>query len=205
MWPGTDLSAAIFACEARDGSVVYQDRVCPSSPSPVETKRKTEHPLGIHESWLELPDNISDRASCDKYGCQCGQINRHHQDSLASAVADALYIDGSWQRYEWARKQWEELPLNSRQLSTKRETLRDAACEVMIAQQLLYRFSKQVLNTLRKQVRMAENRGFDTTDACLQGKPQACELYDAVQLYSRLVKDSAALHNARELHKATNE
>lgn len=73
----------------------------------------------------------------------------------------------------------------------------EASCEVMMSQTLLRNYADDVLKILEKRVRSAEERGFDIEQPCLDGIPDACALFDAVQLQSRLQKDAAALRTGR--------
>ena len=191
------VSAAIFACETGQ-SVVYQDRPCPLKKA-VKTDKKTTlgNPLSIHESWLVIPEQTAERAFCDKHGCECGNHQIKHSGSLAQAVADALYLDGSWHRYNSSRQAWLEAPSSSAQSHVHRDQMEEAACDVMMSQTILKQYADAVIHRLKKQVLEAEERGFDVETPCLQGSPQACALFQSVQMYKQLQIDAKALKRER--------
>ncbi|MFK7992704.1 MAG: hypothetical protein AB8B87_01110 [Granulosicoccus sp.] len=165
----------------------------------METAKKTVHrfPLSIHESWFDVPEQAEDRAFCDRRGCECGRIERKHQGSLAQAVADALYMDGSWHRYETNYQTWMEAPTSSSESYDSREQMLEASCEIMMAQTLLRNYAKDVVQLLRKRFRQAEERGFDIQQPCLAGEEQACEFFDSVQLLARIQSDAISLQRTR--------
>lgn len=75
----------------------------------------------------------------------------------------------------------------------------EAACEVMISQQILLKFADGVLLKLKQSTRQAEERGFDIAAPCDAGNEQACNYYDAVLLYQRVLADARALQLPRIL------
>ena len=195
----SSTEAAIFACQS-DNTVVFQDRPCPLEKVAAKTQLKTNvsYPLDIHESWFKTPEHAADRAFCDKHGCECGNLVRQHSGSLELAVADALYLDGSWHRYESSYRRWSETPASSQQIHAHRVQMMEASCEIMMAQTLLQNFSREVLLRLKKRLRDAEERGFDIEEPCVQGIDMACELYSSVKIYRQLTRDATALKNARQ-------
>ena len=207
LWPSTPVSAAIFACPSANGdAVIYQDRPCPVA-QPVATAKATvrQLPLGIHKSWFVMPEQADERAFCDRRGCECGRIERKHRGGLARAVADALYLDGSWQRYESAYQQWFDSPSTSTGGYLKREDMQNAACEIMMSQQLLRTFADSVIAELQKQVRLAREKGFDNPEPCERGEDQACALFQSVELYRQLVIDAQVLSHSRGALQASIE
>ena len=178
--------------------MIFQDRPCPiKKQATADTRQAPQQPLLIHESWFELPEQANDRAFCDRRGCECGKFERKHQGALATAVADALYLDGSWHRYESSYLAWLDSPAGSAQGFDERDRMLEASCEVMMSQTLLRHYANDVVQVLARQVRTAEERGFDIEQPCLEGIDDACALYDSVQLYKRIQQDAAALRGVR--------
>jgi len=196
--PVGDVSAAIHACTTADGSTIFQDQPCPRQV-PVESKAMVaaRAPLGIHDSWFVKPAQSQGRAFCDKRGCECARHERSHDGSLARAIADALYMDASWHRYEVSEALWQETPVDSSQRFARRADLIEASCSVMMSQQILKQFADPALAELRRKAQEAEERGYDIPDVCDSGDMIACDYYDAIELFKRLSRDSRALHRAR--------
>ncbi len=194
------VRAAIYACPTGDGTTVFQDRPCPRAV-PVETPamQAARAPLGIHDSWFVKPLHAEGRAFCDKRGCECGPHERRHNGSLARAVADALYMDTGWHRYDISEALWLETPVNSARRYDSRAEMTEASCAVMMSQQLLKQFAEDVSAKLRQMALQAEERGYDIPDPCDAGDDLACDYYDAMILYQRLARDAKALHISREM------
>lgn len=197
MFPGT-ATAGVFACQSND-RLVYQDRPCPQNKAKkVITDPSNHTPLGIHESWFDVPEQAFERAYCDRRGCECGDTVKKHQGSLIDAVADALYLDGSWHRYESNHASWLEAPSNSSEYFELQDQMLEAACDVMMSQSLLLSFAKDVLAQLNKRVARAEELGFDDELPCQQEIAEACSYFASVQLFARFQKDAIALHRDRK-------
>jgi len=196
--PVGDVSAAIHACTTADGSTIFQDRPCPRRV-PVESNAmvSARAPLGIHDSWFVKPEQSQGRAFCDKRGCECEKHERSHNGSLTRAVADALYMDASWHRYEVSEALWQETPVNSSRRYDRRADLIEASCSVMMSQQLLKQFADPTLTELRNKAQEAEERGYDIPDVCDSGDMTACDYYDAAELFKRLSRDAHALQRSR--------
>lgn len=195
-YPGTVLGT-IFACQSGD-TVIYQDRDCPREKKVKKRKKVANlYPLGIHGSWFDLPDQAIDRAFCDRRGCECGDMEIKHRGSLIDAVSQALYLDGSWHRYESTLAQWTETPTTSSEYFSLQDQMLEASCDVMMAQTLLRAFAEGVVAELGKRNRTAEERGFDDPLACEQEIPEACSYYDSVMQYQRVKQDAKLLKNAR--------
>lgn len=190
-------NTAIFACQSGE-AVIFQDRPCPQK-KPQANTQKTNYrfPLSIHESWFELPAQAEERAFCDRRGCECGRLEKMHQDSLIQSVADALYLDGSWHRYDAAYQAWMQSPASSSESFDLREQMLEASCEIMMSQVLLRNYADDAVVILKKRVRTAEERGYDVELPCLQGIPEACAFYESVQLLTRLRQDASALKEER--------
>ncbi len=189
--------SAIFACQTGQ-DVVYQDAPCAIKKSPkLVAKTRNKYPLAIDESWFDIPEQAEERAFCDRGGCECGRIEKNHRNSLVQAIADALYIDGSWHRYTSSYEVWLNTPTSSADSYEAREQMLEASCDVMMSQTLLRNFAEAAMAVLRKQVRTAEERGYDIEQPCLEGIPEACEFFDYVQYYKRIQADSASLRRSR--------
>ena len=185
--------------------MIYQDRPCPIEKQiTADVQQAPQYPLAMHESWFELPEQAEERAFCDRRGCECGRFERKHQGNLATAVADALYLDGSWHRYESSYQAWLESPAGSAQGFDARDRMLEASCQIMMSQTLLRNHANDVVKVLAKQVRTAEERGFDVEQPCLDGIADACALYDAVQLFKQVKRDASALRMERAESASTD-
>lgn len=191
------VETAIFACQSGQ-TVVYQDRPCPQE-KPQENARKSGYnfPLSIHESWFDLPEQAIERAFCDRRGCECGRIEKKHHDTLIQSIADALYLDGSWHRYDTVHQAWLESAAATTKAYELKDQMLEATCEIMMSQTLLRNYADDAIKILKKRVRTAEELGFDVELPCEQGIPQACEFYESVQLLNRLITDASALRQER--------
>jgi len=191
--------ARIYACRANDGSMQFQDQRCPSIDQNTTASKETRQlPLGIHESWFDFPEHAEGRVFCDSRGCECGTLQRRHEDSVVQAVADALYLDGAWHRYQTRHQAWLDTPTRSEHHYERRADMLEAACLVMMSQQLLRDYADGVMAELRRRVLDAEERGFDRSSPCDAAVDQACEYYDSVMMYKQLVEDARALQRQRE-------
>jgi len=189
--------ATIFSCQSGD-NIIFQDRPCPMKKLTSTAEATVNRfPLAIHESWFDLPEQAEDRAFCDKRGCLCGRLEKSHQGSLVQAVADALYLDGSWHRYETSYQAWLEASPSSSQEFALRAQMLEASCEIMMSQALLRNFADDVMNTLQTRARIAEERGFDVKEPCFQEIPEACAYYDSSQLLARVRTDAFSLRRIR--------
>ena len=196
-YPGWGHSA-IFACRSGN-STVYQDVPCQiRQTADVTVKKEFQYPLGMDASWFELPEQANERAFCDRRGCECGLIERKHQSSIALTVADALYMDGSWHRYHSSYDKWLTAPASSSESYVHREEMLEASCHIMMSQLLLKKYADDVMDKLKKRVKTAEERGFDSELPCEQEIAEACDYFSSTQLYARLKKDAAALRIPRD-------
>ena len=193
--------AGIHACPTPGGGTVFQDRPCSDDTKPLtinEPETRSELPLfGLHDSWFERPIHASDRAFCDKRGCECGQLEDKFESGLAQAVADALYIDGNWHRYETGVDSW----LNSKTTAAETYVLQlevqDAACEIMMAQETIRMFANDVLRVLQRRADQAMASGNDKPSACNGYSEKACASYANFELFRRMVIDLQALELER--------
>lgn len=197
--PVNTSSAAIFACKDHRGSVVYQDRPCPIEPPELSAALpKQQFPLGIHASWFDQPDHVNDRPYCDRRSCECGQVERRHRGNLPQAVANALYLDGSWQRYEMAYQAWYDLPASTSERYLKHREMMQASCEIMISQKLLRDFAGTVIQSLNRQVQQMEADDATADKSCHDDEQPACSLHESVLLYEQILMGAAALKTPRQ-------
>ena len=193
-WLPESADSAIYACVTAEETTVFQDRSCPQKkPASQIAKAPTRLPFGIHESWFELPGYAEGRPFCDRRGCECGSIEQKHDAGLLQAVADALYIDAGWHRYETSYAAWFNTPSGSAKAYNRQQEMIEASCSVMISQQLLRDFAEVVAVQLKARILEAEERGFDIAGPCDQGVELACEYYQYVEQYKRLIADAEAL------------
>ncbi len=195
------VQATIYSCSTGNGGIVFQDIPCPMTPrknKPVPKKHRL--PFDIHESWFELPGQAEGRAYCDRRRCECGDMQRKLDGSLDRAVADALYMDGGWHRYETSYQLWIDSPASAASTPDLRDQMVEDACNVMISQQLLRKYGNEVRSRLRQKVLVAEERGFDQPEPCNAGINEACSYLNAVKLYQHMLADARALKTSRDIN-----
>lgn len=189
------VSSAIHSCQLADGTVTFQDTACPIIPvaKAKAAPKKKSIPFGIEKTWFDAPSHVPDRASCTKTECHCGMFTRKFENGLPFAIADALYLDGSWHRFDSTLLSLEELNLNA----TKRRELRlerdEAACNILMSQKTLQLFGADVLRELRNKKRYAEDRGLDDPADCDAGDMLVCTHTDLIDVYQRIRSDIKAL------------
>jgi hypothetical protein len=108
-------------------------------------------------------------------------------------------MDGGWHRYDTSYTAWLDTPTSSADIQVRRAEMIESACNVMMSQQLLREYATEVADALRQRVLAAEERGFDVPGPCDAGLADACEYYDAVLLYRRMLEDAKALSVPREV------
>lgn len=192
------LQAAVFACPSANGTS-FQDTPCEvNNTATSDARQRVLYPLSIHASWFDRPDQAEDQAYCDRRGCECGDITKSYRNARVQAVADALYLDGSWHRYNTIYKKWITTPSShSNSLVSLRTDMLEAACEIMVSQQILRNYAEDVVAELTENTKRAENRGFDVEEPCLQGVQDACSYYQSVRLLGQLRRDAASLERVR--------
>lgn len=194
------VQATIYSCSTGNGGIVFQDVPCPMTSGPGKTVQKQQKlPFAIHESWFDLPGQAEGRAYCDRRSCECGDMQRTLDGSLDRAVADALYMDGGWHRYETSYQLWMDEPAASPSTHDLRAQMIEDACNVMISQRLLRKYADEVRTRLRRKVLIAEERGFDHPEPCQANIKEACSYLDAVELYRRILADARALRIPRDI------
>jgi len=191
------VHAGITKCTLADGSIVYQDTACKIKSKPESKKEQSAKtiPLGIEKTWFDPPGAVPHQVICTKSGCECSEYYREFEYGLAMAVADALYLDGSWHRLEGALTQLEFSSSSLtgpeyRELARERD---EAACDILMSQQTLRKFGESVLAKLRNKKRYAESMGYDNPDDCDAGNLSICEHTDNIVLYNRILADIQAL------------
>ena len=193
--------AGIHACPSPGGGTVFQDRPCSEDAKPKNTnapETRSELPLfGLHDSWFERPIHAGDRAFCDKRGCECGQLEDKFESGLAQAVADALYIDGNWHRYETGVDSWLNSKTTAAESYVMQLEVQDAACEIMMAQETIRMFANDVLRVLQRRADQAIASGNDKPSACNGNSDKACTSYTHFELFRRMVIDLQALELER--------
>jgi len=126
-------------------------------------------------------------------------FTRKFENGLPFAIADALYLDGSWHRFDNTLIALEALDLNA----TKRRSLRlerdEAACNILMSQKTLQLFGADVLRELRNKKRYAEDRGLDDPMDCDAGDALVCSHTDLIDVYERIRSDIKALSNRERI------
>lgn len=200
MLPGQTAFAGIFSCPTTDGSVTFQDTPCVVTKKPEQTKKKkrlARIPFGIHESWFERPQIVPDDAYCSKSGCQCDAYSRDFDSGLALAIADALYLDGSWHRLTGKLSEFNNHFGSAAEKQHLKLDVNEAACNILMSQKILKLYAEDALKDLKRDKRYAEDRGWDNYDDCLEGNTTACEYADKTALYDRIQIDIKNLHVSR--------
>ncbi len=193
--------AGVYSCKTANG-VTFQDSPCTLAKAP-ENKPKVKkslnsQPAGIHKSWMEKPLGSRYSAWCDINGCECGPYDKAFDAGAQLAVADALYLDGSWHRYDNLNL---ELLAEAHDATKKFEistALEEASCEIMMSQKVIKKFTRSTLKELKSIKIEAEARGYDTPDACDGSDFIACDYYSKVELYQRMMQDIKALKMPRD-------
>jgi len=195
------VHSAIYACRLADGTVTFQDTVCTEAPKAEvqKTVKKNDIPFDIEKTWFDEPAVVPDRAICTKTGCHCDMFSRKFKSGLSLAIADALYLDGSWHRLDSTLMQLEQTDLSFVDQSDLMKERDEAACNILMSQQTLRMFGKDVLRELRNKKRYAEDRGLDDPADCDAGDDLVCEYTDLIMVYDRLQLDIRALRTRGRL------
>ncbi len=193
--PTQFASAAIHACKLADGTTTYQDTACIVIPKakPKSAATKDVIPFGIETSWFDTPPVVPDRAVCTEAGCHCGMFSRKFKSGLSLAIADALYLDGSWHRLESTLTQLDLPDNNDMERADLRNARDESACNILMSQKILRLFGKQVLRDMRNEKRYAEDYGLDDPADCDAGDMRACEYTDLITTYKRILSDIKSL------------
>ena len=201
------VQAGIKACTLADGSIVYQDTACIVTPKANTTSAPLTKavPLGIDKTWFDKPTIAPNQAECTQTGCDCGEYYREFKNGLAMAVADALYIDGSWHRFDAKMSQMKLTNKNTAKYDDLRTERNEAACNILMSQKTLRMFSKLVLAQLRTQKRFAEDMGWDDPADCENGDLGVCEHTDNIALYNRILSDVVALRKVGRIGEVNSD
>ncbi len=197
--PLSNAFSAIHSCRLADGTVTFQDSPCAVIPVKADKPkaRVAKVPLGMAKSWFDKPSVVPDRAICTKSGCHCDMYSRKFKSGLPLAIADALYLDGSWHRLDSSLLMLElgENTLSATDRIDLQKERDEAACNILMSQQILRLYGKEVLRELRNKQRYAEDRGLDDPADCDAGDTLVCTHTEAIDLYSRIRADIKALTN----------
>lgn len=193
--PAHTVSSAIHTCTLADGTVTFQDTTCVVIPKAKAEKvrKKAAIPFGMEKTWFDTPAVAPDRAICTKTGCHCDMFSRKFKNGLHLAIADALYLDGSWHRLDSSIMLLEDNTLGSVDRADLRKARDESACNVLMSQQVLRLFGDDVLRELRNKKRYAEDRGLDNPADCDAGDDLVCSYTDLITLYERIQSDIKAL------------
>jgi len=186
--------AGIKSCTLADGSTVFQDTPCvviPKTNADASPKPKAV-PFGIEKTWFDVPDT-NERAFCTATGCDCGDSRRQFENGLPLAIADALYLDGSWHRLEATLSQMQLSTTATYEYEDLMRERDEAACNILMSQKTLRMFGADVLAQLRDSKRYAEDMGLDDPEDCEAGQINVCEHIDNIDLYKRISSDIRAL------------
>ncbi len=167
-------------------------------PKSAKKRQINKTPSGIDKSWLEKPVEATYSAWCDRRGCECGPYTRVFDAGMVLAVADALYLDGSWHRYEGYALDLAKEQHNASKKISIRASLDEAACNIRMSQTILRKYTTAALKELRVSKRYAEDRGYDTPAACDLGEVEPCEIFSMYELYKRMMQDLKALKQPRD-------
>lgn len=193
--------AGVYSCKTASG-VVFQDSPCALAKAP-ENKPKVKNsrnrqPAGIHKSWLEKPEGSRYSAWCDINGCECGPYDKAFDAGSQLAVADALYLDGSWHRFDNLKLQLLSEAHDASKKFQISTDLEETSCEILMSQKVIKKFIRSTLKELKSIKVEAEARGYDTPDACDGSDSVACDYYSKMELYQRMLLDIKALKAPRD-------
>ena len=195
------VSAAIYACKTPNGTT-FQDNPCKlvvaSASKSVKKTQFNKKPVDIEKSWLEKPSGATYTAWCDRNGCECGPYDRVFDAGMVLAVADALYLDGSWHRFDNHALQLAQVTHDAVKKLEINTALDEAACNILMSQTILRKYTGIALKKLRGAKREAEDRGYDTPEACGLDDVEACEIYSKYEHYKRMMQDIKALKIPRD-------
>lgn len=205
----TPIPAGIHTCPTASGGTQFQDRPCDRLPDTAQTDRSALRqaddaaarwsrpaPAGIDESWFERPSEIPYEALCDSKGCECGAMRLVFKAGLPIAIADALYLDGAWYRYEASVQAWRDASTSTESFAARTE-VEDSACDVLMAQRTLMLFADSTIASLARRARDAEDLGRDTVESCDGFSENACQDFESYMLFQRLTIDLEALSDPR--------
>jgi len=195
LWPFQTLHAGIKTCTLDDGSVVFQDTPCPVIPTePTEQKTNvSKAPLGLDTTWFETPAYVPARAVCTASGCRCDSYTEKFDDGVAWAVADALYLDGAWERLNSALAKMEQPNTSSDEYASLTLERDEAACQILMSQTTLQKYGQKVFDDLKAKSNLAKQSGMTNPDECAAGDITVCKNIDTIALYDRIVFDINAL------------
>jgi len=217
-----EAHAAVFECPSVSGSTVFQDRPCEIPVTPeAKVTNLSPIPVGMHASWFEQPFYSEQKIACNDLGCVCGTTNRNFSSDMSFAVADSLYLDGNWHRYEEAIARWQNATPDSALAASLKTGVTEAACEIQLAQQTLLLFGSETFADMRSKARNAEDRGSDYPELCVDDTEQeeeidltdlenfkvgsnssydakGCERYEQLMRYRSMVNDAKALQGPRK-------
>lgn len=162
-------------------------------------------PAGMDPSWFIRPPATTSQARCTNETCECNAQSYSYGGDKARAVAQALYIDGNWHRYQLlVNGSTGEPPGNvdtaigtAAGSAVHAAKIARAACEVMVAQYILIHETEAVLRELRNRLAIGRARGFDQDGQCIQGDEAACTYQDDLRRYRMLQTDIGALRLPR--------
>lgn len=122
-------------------------------------------------------------------------MEKHFDNGLQTAVGDALYLDGSWHRYDKTIQQLVDATRGGDRAAARQyqAEIEDTACEILISQQILMRFAQEELADLRRDAQNAEDLGRNDESSCDGFSETACNNYQQWLAYQSMVADAHAL------------
>ena len=191
--------AGVYACAKAGGGTVFQDNPCPvvKAPELAPKPKATNFPLGIHNSWFDKPEHAPDKAFCSKRSCDCGPFVRRNKAGMTQAIADALYLDGSWHRLENALLALEKVQLEQRNDYDARYEVQEASCNILMSQKILLKYAKATVSKLADSRQQVESNQEEIIKQCDNGKKAACQLLDDRYLHQQITADAQALERNR--------
>lgn len=206
-WP-QNAEAAIYKCPTAGGGKVFQDTPCASeTPDQKEPDlgavslgavSQSESTLGMHPSWLATPEQAPQPAYCDRLGCDCASQSRNFRDGMASAVAEALYLEASWHRYVQSVVKFETETLEGRARMEQEVEISESACDLQMSQMTLKNYGESGLKQLEAAAAQADARGHVNVEQCDGSNITVCDDVDAYQLYQRVLRDLKTLKLPRD-------
>lgn len=194
-----EVHAGVYACAKAGGGTVFQDNPCPvvKSPELPSKPKATNFPLGIHNSWFDKPKHAPDIAFCSKRSCDCGPFVRRNKAGMTQAIADALYLDGSWHRLENALLALQKVQLEQRNDYDAHYEVQEASCNILMSQKLLLKYANATVSKLSNSRKQVENNQEAIIKLCDNGNKAACQLLDEKYLHQQITADAEALKRNR--------
>lgn len=117
---------------------------------------------------------------------------------MASAVADALFLEASWHRYVQSVVKSETETLKGRARMEQEIEIAESACDLQMSQMTLKNYGELGLKQLETAAARADARGHVNVEQCDGTDSAVCDDVDAYQLHQRVLQDLQTLKLPRD-------